>query len=528
MRLAFTPRTGSNAVVLTAALFAAATCLAQFIVHAPARQADSPLQSVQNATLVLAVAWTTFQLATCPPRQRGRWLAASCAATLLCLVQMTDWLVAAGVIRDDWLLDLPPWVIAPALIHRAIWHGKDQPWVKTLWRLGLFLQVVSILADLFEGRAVAGFSAEDFATIAETAELMALESYVVAVILYTLAPASRLISFTHCIVHAGSHKTGTTSLQNVLATCRGELARAGVSYPAYGRKARNHNALAHRLATCAEDELPALRRQLKAVPDGMGARPDGAATLLLSAEEFSTRIGNADPWVGFDDGAYWEHRRRYLSRLRGVLPEEARIDVFLCLRDHESYAHALYATKVLSGQVGGGFGDFVRRCAPIFDYRRQVEVLAETLGPVRLQSFDALRGDLVNRSFASLGLPVHVENVPRLRPTPPLGRVHWLARAAASGMAEDERKRRATFCRVAPGIDEAVVRSLWASESERLDFLSRCTPPPLEGWASPVVEGRAADPALLERQADAIESEYRRWLVDAGRRRQLIYFGRSI
>ena len=29
--------------------------------------------------------------------------------------------------------------------------------------------------------------------------------------------------FTHCIVHAGSHKTGTTSLQNVLATRRTEL-----------------------------------------------------------------------------------------------------------------------------------------------------------------------------------------------------------------------------------------------------------------------------------------------------------------
>ena len=250
--------------------------------------------------------------------------------------------------------------------------------------------------------------------------------------------------FTHCIVHAGSHKTGTTSLQHVLAARRTELAVAGFSYPALDRKTRNHNALAHRLATCSDDELPAWRRKLSAAPARLGTRQDGSTALLLSAEEFSTRIGNLDPWAGFDDGAYWEHRRQYLARLRDVLPEGARVEVFLCLRDHESYAHALYATKVLSGRIGGSFGDFVRRCAPIFDYRRQVEVLAEVLGPVRLQSFDALRGDLVNRSFALLGLPVRAENPPRLRATPALDRVHWLARTAHAGVADDERRRRAS------------------------------------------------------------------------------------
>jgi hypothetical protein len=334
--------------------------------------------------------------------------------------------------------------------------------------------------------------------------------------------------FTHCIVHAGSHKTGTTSLQGVLAARRRELAVAGFHYPVLGRKTRNHNALAHRLATCDDGELVELRRQLASVPARIGARRDGAAALLLSAEEFSTRIGNQDPWAGFDDGAYWQRRREYLERLRAVLPEGAQIEVFLCLRDHESYAHSLYATKVLSGKIRGSFGDFVRHCAPIFDYRRQVEVLTEVLGPVRLQSFEALRGDLVNGSFASLGLPVRVADAPRLRPTPPLEAVHWLARAVLSGIAEDERKRRARFCRrYADGVTSAV-RTLWSSESERQDFLGRCVPPPLEGWTLPAAAESIADPACLERQADAIECDYRRSLHDAERRRQLVFFGRSV
>jgi hypothetical protein len=334
--------------------------------------------------------------------------------------------------------------------------------------------------------------------------------------------------YTHCIVHAGSHKTGTTTLQGVLAARRAELAAAGFGYPALGGKARNHNALAHQLATCADDDLPILRQRLAAVPARLAARRDGTAVLLLSAEEFSTRIGNLDPWSGFDDGDYWERRRQYLARLRAVLPQGARTEVFVCLRDHESYAHALYATKLLSGKIRGSFGDFVRRCAPIFDYRRQVEVLAEMLGPVRLQSFDALRGDLVNRTFAALGLPLRVEHAQRLRPTPSLERVHWLARALHAGAAEDERQQRATFCRRSAGSEDTQASNLWSSASEREDFLGRCVPPPLDGWAPPDVADGAADPALLERRADAIEPQYRQWQRDAGQRRQLIHFGRSV
>lgn len=339
---------------------------------------------------------------------------------------------------------------------------------------------------------------------------------------------------TRCIVHAGAHKTGTTSVQDVLAAHRAELAAAGFVYPALGRGSRDHNALAHRLATCADDELPALRGALARASVSTGARPDGGATLLLSAEELSTRICHPDPWAGFDDGDYWAHRRQYLARFRSLLPAAERTDVFVCFRDHESYAHALYATKVLSGKVDCSFTDFVRRCAPIFDYTRQAEVLAEVLGPVQVQAFDALRGDLVNLSFAWLGLPLRVEHTPRLRPTPALDLIHWLARAAG----QPEHKRRAAFCRAyrrppgqkrqegQEGQEGMAVHSLWPSAEARREFLHSCHPPPAIPWAAPPATGRLSDPAALERRADDIEAEYQQWLRDGGHRKHWLYFWR--
>lgn len=329
--------------------------------------------------------------------------------------------------------------------------------------------------------------------------------------------------FTRCIVHVGTHKTGTTTVQDVLAAHREELVASGIFYPALGPKTRDHNPLAHRLATCADNDLQSVGDELLGRLTGAGVQLGDTAQLLLSAEEFSTRICNPHPWSGFDDGAYWDYRRHYLMRLRRVLPQGAAVEAFVCFREHESFAHSLYATKVLSGKLDCSFAQFVTRCAPIFDYRRQVDVLEQALGPVRVESYEQLRGDLANRVFSWLGVPIRVDRTPRLRPTPALDLIHWLATAVQSQMAPDERKQRVAFCRgyqPDSGAAGAAVESLWSSAQERQEFLSHCHPPPLEGWPSMLVTGRMTDPATLIRRADEIEADFRVWLHSHGGRRK--------
>ena len=333
--------------------------------------------------------------------------------------------------------------------------------------------------------------------------------------------------FAHCILHAGTHKTGTTTVQDVMAAHRAELAAAGIHYPALERQGRDHNALVHRLATCADDELKSAREELVSRSNRLQG---DSATLLLSAEEISTRICNPDPWAGFDKGSYWDERRRFLARLRGVLPDGASVETFVCFRDPESYAHSLYATKLLSGKFDWSFVEFVRRCAPIFDYSRQADMLAEGLGPVRVQSYEHLRSDLANQVFGWLGVPIRVERTPRLKATPTLDLIHWLSQAVQSDEGRDDRTLRADFCRDYPQQPQGAagsVASLWPSEQARSDFLRQCTPPPLEGWPAPAAAGRIADPAALDRRVQEIETEYRRWRARyGGHRKHWIYFWR--
>jgi hypothetical protein len=98
------------------------------------------------------------------------------------------------------------------------------------------------------------------------------------------------------VVHAGVHKTGTTSIQRVFARYRPQLRAQGFLYPAY---AQNHYDI--HVAFCSEpfrtnmvrarglkteDELQAVRdRVLGAVEAEVRANPD--ARLLLCAEDLS-------------------------------------------------------------------------------------------------------------------------------------------------------------------------------------------------------------------------------------------------
>lgn len=157
-------------------------------------------------------------------------------------------------------------------------------------------------------------------------------------------------------------------------------------------------------------------------------------------------------------------------------------------------------------------------------------MLEQALGPVRAESYEQLRGDLANRVFAWLGLPIRVERTPRLRPTPSLDLIHWLATAVQSQAGPAQHKQRAAFCRAyqpQPGGAGAAVASLWQSAQARQDFLRQCHPPPLDGWPQMHVSGDIVDPAVLVHRADEIEAEYRQWLhAPGGGRKHWLHFWR--
>lgn len=274
-----------------------------------------------------------------------------------------------------------------------------------------------------------------------------------------------------CILHVGTHKTGTTTVQTILKQKQNELRLNGFYYPLFKGNI-NHNHLAHKLATCSDSELTDIRLTLN---HSIGSLDNETDCLVLSAEEFSTRICHEKPWMDLDSN-YEDKRLHYLGRLKRVLSDFERIDIYICFRSHEEYAHSLYATKILSQKVDTSFVNFVKDSFPIFNYQLQ-KSLFQSLGTTHERSYEMMNGNLENEFFSWLGLPVGVVVHDRLRQTPPVELIYWLAQKVQLGIDKYEWHSRVEFCRsfIAKNASiEFKAESLWETSKERDAFMRSC------------------------------------------------------
>jgi Sugar-transfer associated ATP-grasp len=184
-------------VLALAGAFAALTGLAQFLATTPAWRFDSPVQFNADFAVGVGLVWTFLQafLNRGSTLVRRRWLVAGGAMLLLAAIQATDWQVDVGGLSDDWFVDLPMWLAVSLLVRRVLRQAGDNRWALHAWRVGLCLQVVFVVCDFADGRFVGTWlaSPERVAALTEWAELLAIESYVVALVLLEVAPGATLL-----------------------------------------------------------------------------------------------------------------------------------------------------------------------------------------------------------------------------------------------------------------------------------------------------------------------------------------------
>jgi hypothetical protein len=203
------------------------------------------------------------------------------------------------------------------------------------------------------------------------------------------------------ILHAGTHKTATTTIQEALTAHRDRLARAGLIYPAIGRAAGHHLLAAEwleHLAPYGDGTAPAAHWA------GLAARhAGGTGTVLVSSEEFSRKGPQAVPMAAL---------------MRRLAPFPRR-RVVVVLRNQLAYIQSLYLEMQRQYRMPA-FGEYLRHCLArdhasgmYLDYAALLETLAGTgddgfaPGEIRLLSYEALgRGErpIAAAFLAALGL----------------------------------------------------------------------------------------------------------------------------
>jgi hypothetical protein len=273
------------------------------------------------------------------------------------------------------------------------------------------------------------------------------------------------------ILHAGTHKTGTTSIQTALAHNRNWLSERGYVYPKLRRYAPDHNKLAHMLARGDRASFN-FRSKLNAAV---------GHSLIISAEEFWAVTSHHEDWEEFCRPDYWQRRIERLERLRNALRDFEDIVILLCLRRQDEFAASFYATKIMSGRFQGSFEEFRSRSKPLFDYSKQLDAFHAVFDEVRYISFDALRSNLVPAfcEWADIPVPPEIPAERRLV-TPDARLVQWVYKCQTTSDPERLNRLRISF---ATSTDAATVlphlgkSTFWLSDAERRSFLAKCVDP---------------------------------------------------
>lgn len=177
------------------------------------------------------------------------------------------------------------------------------------------------------------------------------------------------------VIHIGTHKTGTSSLQNFFASNRGALRSHGIHYPLSHHSGRNVNFLPPRIASGRHGEVS--RFLIRAA---RGAARRSADTVLLSAESFYAMTSFFRVLVGRAVDDYWRHERKCVARLAELLPSD-NVTVICYLRRQDVFLESLYNQMVKEALgYGGSFDDFLGEAERVADYAGHLGIWRDVFG----------------------------------------------------------------------------------------------------------------------------------------------------
>jgi hypothetical protein len=234
------------------------------------------------------------------------------------------------------------------------------------------------------------------------------------------------------ILHAGTHKTGTTSIQHVLAHNRDWLRERGLIYPdgraVFGEK--KHYPFFDALTGTDRHGL----RKAAAFLDEARRLASPSEAIIIASETAYRHIDGYNDWKHFTSPDYWPRRQRYLARTAEVL-SDFDVEVLLFFRARDSFAESLYKEVIKKNYWRGDFLAFLIHFAPWFDYDRQIGAFQNAFGTVRIKSYEAAtRAGLIDSFFSTIGFPA-----------PPGAGEVWKRRTLANGCLWPSPESRATF-----------------------------------------------------------------------------------
>jgi len=180
------------------------------------------------------------------------------------------------------------------------------------------------------------------------------------------------------IFHIGSHKTGTSSIQNFLARNRKNLVRHGIYYAPGKNGGRNIN---HLGSSLAGDRMEEVRQFLENTVKA--AKKANVTKILFSGESLYAMSSFFGSLVGRHIEDYWKSETQIITRLANACTEAGASSVrAVCyLRPQDDFIESLYNqfVKQYPGYTHD-IGAFYQTSDPVGDYSGHIDLWIEQFG----------------------------------------------------------------------------------------------------------------------------------------------------
>lgn len=245
------------------------------------------------------------------------------------------------------------------------------------------------------------------------------------------------------VIHVGTHKTGTTTLQRFAASNRAELRNRGLWYPSYTEIGLFDHYAHHHLAFALAEE-PGTKlspSEARRFVEYLDKNRTSEETILISAEPLYRLTVGLDPkthkWRS-SSASYWDARDQFIAKMREAFPFDDT-QILICLRRQDNFARSVYQERVKVTKFNDTFSTFLHKERSIFDYLGQVEAFAKHFRNIKVVTFESLVGsgdlhaaffDLLdvdisfaeNRPVTNVSLPIEFVEFKRLLNTTRISR----------------------------------------------------------------------------------------------------------
>lgn len=207
------------------------------------------------------------------------------------------------------------------------------------------------------------------------------------------------------LLHIGTHKTATTSIQHFCTRNADVLAKQGFYYPQSPFSAYEHNFIPDKLS---RGDTATVREFIK--KSERMASSHNCHTIVISAESFYAMAGffltprikkGSGKLVDFvRSNNYWEEEKRLIVMFKECCNQFENIKIVGYVRPQDEFAFSIY-NQLVKNVFGtsASFEEIVVRMREVFDYHRHFSIWSDVFGgsQVFMNGFNECKHDIIKQ-----------------------------------------------------------------------------------------------------------------------------------